>query len=264
MKKLISILTATVVMAIIILCPFNSVALTTSEANIPSETSTTEDITISPDKRVITSDKKELKNLMSKSKTKMTAAKRMEKAGYELDYNEGHPIIEAAQAEWRYANADYKFYKKAYDNLTWLEKVKKYPEAGKIWKRLKDAGYNDYVCAGILGNIMAEVGGQTLNIQPTLGSNGYYGMCQWSVIYFPGVVGRNLDGQCDFLLKNIKKTFNSWGFLYSSNFNYDSFCGLQNASAAARAFATCYERCASGSYGQREKNAIVAYKYFVV
>ena len=235
MKKLISILIATVVMAIIIFCPFNSVALTTSEANIPSETSTTEDITISPDKRVITSDKKELKNLMSKSKTKMKAAKRMEKAGYELDYNEGHPIIEAAQAEWRYANADYKFYKKAYNNLTWLEKA----------------------------NIMAEVGGQTLNIQPTLGSNGYYGMCQWSIIYFPGVVGRNLDGQCDFLLKNIKKAFNSWGFLYSSNFNYDSFCGLQDASAAARAFATCYERCASGSYGQREKNAIVAYKYFV-
>lgn len=262
MKKLINILIVTVVIAAIVFCPFNSVALTTSEANIPSETSTTEDITISPDKRVITSDKKELKNLMSNSKAKMDAAKRMEKAGYELDYNEGHPIIEAAQAEWRYANDDYEFYKKIYNNLIWLDKAKKYPIASKIWKRLQDAGYNDYVCAGILGNIMAEVGGQTLNIQPKINSNEYYGMCQWSIIYFPGVVGKDVNGQCDFLLKNIKKAFNSWGHLYGSNFDYDSFFRLQDAAAAARAFAVCYERCASFSYSQREKNAIVAYEYF--
>ena len=261
MKKLISILTVAVVTMTILLCPFDSVALTTSEANIPSETSTTENITISPDKRVITSDKKELKTLMSKSKAKMKAAKRMEKAGYELDYNEGHPIIEAAQAEWRYANDDYNFYKKIYDNLAWLDKAKKYPTASKIWKRLQDAGYNDYVCAGILGNIMAEVGGQTLNIQSKT-SDGYYGICQWSIIYFPGVVGKDVNGQCDFLLKNIEKAFNSWGHLYGSGFDYDEFCGLQSATAAARAFAVCYERCASFSYSQREKNAIVAYEYF--
>ena len=40
----------------------------------------------------------------------------------------------------------------------------KYPEAYKIWHYLKKLGYNDYVCAGIMGNIMAECGGQTLNI----------------------------------------------------------------------------------------------------
>ena len=39
-----------------------------------------------------------------------------------------------------------------------------YPEAYKIWHYLKKLGYNDYVCAGIMGNIMAECGGQTLNI----------------------------------------------------------------------------------------------------
>ena len=41
---------------------------------------------------------------------------------------------------------------------------------------MKELGWNDYVCAGIVGNLMAEVGGQTLNIDPQLG-NSYYGIC---------------------------------------------------------------------------------------
>ena len=47
----------------------------------------------------------------------------------------------------------------------WNERKIKNPIATEIWLYLKKQGYNDYVCAGILGNIMAEVGGQTLNIR---------------------------------------------------------------------------------------------------
>ena len=40
----------------------------------------------------------------------------------------------------------------------------KYSQATQVWNGLKALGLNDYVCAGIMGNIMAEVGGQTLDI----------------------------------------------------------------------------------------------------
>lgn len=46
------------------------------------------------------------------------------------------------------------------------ESYKKYPEATEVWIYLRHSlGYNEYVCAGILGNMMAEVGGGTLNLK---------------------------------------------------------------------------------------------------
>ena len=57
-----------------------------------------------------------------------------------------------------------------------------YDQARQVWNYLRDLGLNQYVCAGIIGNIMAEVGGQTLDISrwPIYSQNGYYGICQWS------------------------------------------------------------------------------------
>lgn len=237
--------------------------LTDSEDYIPSEILIQDNITVDADERVSTTSIKEVKALIQDCKDKKKAAKRMENAGYDLGYAEDHPIIQAAKLEWDYANEDLKYYKELLAKLEWNKKEKEYPNAAYIWSYLKDKGYNDYVCAGILGNIMTEVGGQTLNIKYTTSGNGYYGMCQWSVVYFPGVVGKDLQGQCKFLTKNIEKAFNTWGYLYSAGFGYAEFCALENASAAALSFARCYERCASGSYSQRQKNAEKAYEYFV-
>ena len=46
--------------------------------------------------------------------------------------------------------------------LIMKQKYNEYPVATEIWMFLKNCGYNDYVAAGILGNMMAEVGGNTL------------------------------------------------------------------------------------------------------
>ena len=146
------------------------------------------------------------------------------------------------------------------------KKKEKYPEAKKIWNYLtKDMKLNKYVAAGIMGNIMAEVGGQTLNIKPNLyGHKGtYYGICQWSGRYYPQVQGKNLDYQLSFLKKTIKSEFNSFGYKYKKGFNYTSFTKLKDAKQAALAFAKCYERCSSKYYSIRQTNAIKAYKYFV-
>lgn len=263
MKKIISIILAVVVgISIMIYSPAYANTLTTSEDYIPSETLIQGNITVVSEERVLTDNKAEVKKLMKSCKEKMNAAKKMKNAGYDLDYDDSHVIIKTAKKEWSNAKADYEHYKQLYDELCWQEKVDKYPVAAEIWSYLKAQGYNDYVCAGILGNIMTEVGGQTLNIKYWTSGDGYYGMCQWSIKYFPGVLGADLKGQCKFLSRNIEKAFNSWGYLYSSGFDYNSFCKLKNEKDVAYAFARCYERCSSASYSQRQANATKAYEYF--
>jgi hypothetical protein len=141
-----------------------------------------------------------------------------------------------------------------------------YPAAEYIWQYMKDLGWNDYVCAGVMGNLMAEVGGQTLNIQYNLYSSdgGYYGMCQWSKKYHSGIYGINdLNTQCDYLRDTIKYEIDTFGYKYQTNFNLEAFLNLTDAQQAALAFAKTYERCASGSYAVRQRNAITAYNYFV-
>ena len=132
-----------------------------------------------------------------------------------------------------------------------------------VWNYLKDAGYNDYVVAGIIGNMMAETGGQTLNLNWEAWSEGsYYGICQWSKKFFPEVIGQNLEGQLEFLLSNIKYEIDTFGYAYSSGFDFDSFLRLEDEREAALVFAKCYERCNSDYYSIRQDNATKAYEYF--
>ena len=148
------------------------------------------------------------------------------------------------------------------EETKWATKAAEYPAATQIWRYMKAQGWNDYVCAGIMGNLMAEVGGQTLDIRYTLSSSGYYGMCQWSRGY-SRVWGAGLETQCDFLRDTIKYEFDTYGFKYQKGFNFNSFLNMTDAQQAALAFAKSYERCGSGSYGVRQKNALKAYNYFV-
>lgn len=144
----------------------------------------------------------------------------------------------------------------------WEKRQNEYPAATTIWKYMKALGWNDYVCAGILGNIMAEVGGQTLKINYTSSSNSYYGMCQWNRAYSK-IWGAGLTSQCDFLRDTIKYEIDTYGKAYKKGFNFDSFLNLTDCRAAALAFAKSYERCGSGSYKIRQSNAVTAYNYFV-
>ena len=149
----------------------------------------------------------------------------------------------------------------------WSEKSGEYPVATQVWRYMKEElGWNDYVCAGVMGNMMAEVGGQTLNLQPYLyghSSANYYGLCQWSSRYYPSIQGADVDAQLDFLASTVKKELDTYGYLFRSGLDYEAFCNLTDAEDAAMAFAKAYERCGSGSYGVRQRNAIKAYNYFV-
>lgn len=156
----------------------------------------------------------------------------------------------------------------AIEAAKWETRKTEYPVATEIWLYMRDElGWNEYVCAGVMGNLMTETGGQTLNIDPSLyghGSNrGYYGICQWSKKYYPEVQGQNLQYQLDFLRDTVEYEFNTYGRLYQSGMKYEEFTQMTgDCRATALAFAKVYERCNSKYYSVRQTNAEKAYEYF--
>lgn len=152
-----------------------------------------------------------------------------------------------------------------YETKLWLDKESKYPAAAAIWKYMKTSlNWSDAACAGALGNMMEECGGQTFNIQWGIyNSYGHYGICQWSPKYYPEVMGLDLIGQLDFIANGIEQEFKTFGYMYQENFVYEDFLKLETPEEATVAFAKVYERC--GPYydcSQRIKNAQMAYDYF--
>ncbi len=275
---------------------------TTSEANIPSETSTeeatltagvtakmssilseawdtepyeieaTDTLTVGSSielqaeehERIETNDIDELKSLVAECTSRMEAATTMAESGKALGYEDDDPVLILAQQEYDNAESDLEYYQELLDAAKWAKKVAEYPEACQVWKYLTETmGLNDHVAAGILGNMMAEVGGQTLDLQIDCCERGYYGICQWRRVYMIyDITGGSLATQLDYLNSTIQDEFSVFGKLYSSGFDYEDFCNLDNEQTAAIAFAIVYERCGSGSYSVRKQNAITAYEYF--
>ena len=139
----------------------------------------------------------------------------------------------------------------------WAIRAAEYPEATTAWLYMKSLGWNDYVCAGIMGNIMSECGGQTLAINPYAYNSREHGggICGWLYCYFPEVQGQGLEFQLQYLADTMEEQM---GVNTTAN-----FLSLTNCRDAALTFAKRYERCNSGSYSLRQRNAETAYAYFV-
>lgn len=272
MKRIIAL-----VMAVTMFATTTAIALTTtSEDYIPSETTIEAKVVVENEPELVaydldyvnTNNKSELEQLIKDCQERKDNAVNMAAAARELGYAEDHPVILLAKDEWKNANDYLTLYQNKYNEIlkaeeeAWNKKKAEYPEASTVWLYLKDLGLNDYVIAGIMGNLMAEVGGQTLKLNPYLQSRSYYGMCQWNKAY-KEVWGANLDKQCEFLGQTIKYELDTYGGAYKKGFNYDSFLSLTDEKEAALAFAKCYERCGSDTYSIRQKNATNAYNYFV-
>lgn len=235
---------------------------TTSEDYIPSESIETVQLDGNFLKYVKTNDTNKLKKLMEEAEMRKAEAHNMAEAARACGYSETHPIITLAKREWSVANVLYNKYKEAYESIWYSE----YPVATEIWLYLtEELGYNNYVSAGILGNIMAEVGGGTLNIRYDLynSSRSHYGMCQWSMYYYPETKDLDLQGQLNYLAQTIADQITYAGSNYRPKFNYEQFLLIEDEQEAALAFACCYERCASRHYQVRIQYATIAYNYFV-
>ena len=211
----------------------------------------------------------QLQVLIDAERANKEAAHKLAESARKLGWPEESEPIASAKNEWSNAQLAIEAYKARYQELyaeseeaKWETKAAEYPTATQIWRYMKNLGWNDYVCAGIMGNLMAEVGGQTLDIQYWLKDNGYYGMCQWNKAY-SNIWGADLKTQCDYLKNTIKYEIDTFGYAYQKGFNFESFLNMSNERDAALAFAKCYERCGSGTYTIRQNNAEKAYNYFV-
>lgn len=137
------------------------------------------------------------------------------------------------------------------------EKKKEYPIATECWLMMKEQGWSNQICAGVLGNMMAECGGHTLDLKWNIGSDDYYGLCQWALEFSPNIKNASMQEQMGYLFSDIEKQFNYCGQ------NLNNFLKLTDVQIAALEFAMYYERCEESNYNVRMVDAITAYNYFM-
>ena len=130
---------------------------------------------------------------------------------------------------------------------------------------LRQNGYSAEVACGIIGNMMVETSGGSLNLEPIIYSPGgsFYGLCQWSKSRKP----KSTDGsdasfeeQLAYLHEDIPAQFKAFGKAFKTS--HEKFLELKDPAKAALIFAKVYERCGEGSYGARKRAAVTAYEYF--
>ena len=147
----------------------------------------------------------------------------------------------------------------------WAKCYEEYPVATQVWLYLTDiCKYNNYVAAGLIGNMMNECGGNTLDLHYEWyggSAKTFYGLCMWSTYYAPKVSGLDLDEQLQYLSDTIENEFKNWGKLYQKGFTYEKFLNTTNAGNAAAAFMKIYERPGPISETVRRLNAYKAYKW---
>lgn len=154
------------------------------------------------------------------------------------------------------------------EDLLWTKRWEECPEATAIWLQMKSYGWTDAVCAGIMGNIMRETGGDTLeyitsNIYNK--SKSHYGLCQWAKRYYPQIQPTetwtpSTTEQIEFLrytINNQKTLHHSYGF------TEEYLLTATDYREVAKKFCDGYERPAENST-RRENNAEKAWKYFVL
>ena len=143
-----------------------------------------------------------------------------------------------------------------------LEKEHYY--ATKVFKYFKKRGFTNEAVAGIIGNMMIETSGGTLDLKPNVysKSGNYYGLCQWSKKYYPEAHGLSFRQQLDYLFETMPWEFKTFGWLYKDGFTLSDFKKMTNVEEAAIAFTKVYERCSPASYELRKQAAIKAYNYF--
>lgn len=207
----------------------------------------------------------ELQQLLEESLQRQESAMKMADAARECGYPEDHPIIILAEQEWANAYELSLIYQAEIDATKLAKAWDEYPVATEVWLYLTNAmGYSDYVAAGIIGNMMAECGGLTLNLDWTA-TNRYsdcYGLCQWHPKYHREVQGANLQKQLEYMSYSFPAILDRYAFEYQKGFTYKDFLNLTSASEAAEAFCIIYER--PGVYDPyRGELADQAYSYFV-
>lgn len=142
-----------------------------------------------------------------------------------------------------------------------------YPEARLIWNTIKSWSYSDNVVAGIIGNMMAEVGGGTLAGLSNWHTDGCgYGLIQWTSgrqRLLKQLYGArpNIEQQLQFIKNEL--TGQNGVNRQVTEAQYNELLNAGSPEAAAMTFAKYYERCGSSYRAKRQTFARTAYNYFV-
>lgn len=177
-------------------------------------------------------------------------------------------IVEVAQEPLKEVPKPYSKIEEPEPEDEYLDKIQKWEEeyyyATNVWKYLRQRNFSQEATCGIIGNMMIETSGGTLNLKPNIysPSGNYYGLCQWSKKYYPEAHELSFEQQLEFLLNNIEWEINTFGKNYKKGFDYEAFLKIDDPAKAALAFAKSYERCGPASYELRQEAAVKAYNYF--
>ena len=145
-----------------------------------------------------------------------------------------------------------------------------YPEAQLIWNTMISWGWTPETCAGIIGNMMAEIGGGTLNLSNWNSNGGCgYGLIQWTSGRRSTIKGRygsypTIEQQLIFMRDELFGTNNTRQQVSSSVLNrIMNTNGNETPESIAFCFASNYERCVSRYRARRQEYARIAYDYFM-
>lgn len=148
----------------------------------------------------------------------------------------------------------------------WEERREEYPIATEVWLYMKNEfGWSDIVCAGIMGNLMRETGGDTFYLKPETNTNMGLGLVQWTGQRKEDVLNKygrtpSIAEQLEFIKDELYGT--NGVRQQVSDWQRDRIFNAKTAEKCAAEFARWFERPASTNYAKRKANATRAYKYF--
>ena len=254
---------------------------TFSEADIPSETTfpeptEPEEVVIVLDtvvvERVEPTTYDEANSLLDEATKHQETAQMVIDGLTELGYEPDHPAIVMAYAELENRTADVAYYQEK--QIEWEEihkwevRASEYPVATQVWLYMKEEfGWSDTVCAGIMGNMMAECGGcWTQDLDWQANTQHGMGLVQWIGGRRAQLINRygsnpTVKEQLNFVKDELYGTNGVTQQVTDSQL--DKIMNASSPEECAFAFASYYERCAEQHRAPRRGYARTAYEYFV-
>lgn len=254
---------------------------TFSEADIPSETTfpeptEPEEVVIILDtvvvERVEPTTYDEANSLLDEATKRQETAQMVLDGLIELGYEPDHPAIVMAYAELENRTADVAYYQEKQAEWEeihkWEVRASEYPVATQVWLYMKEEfGWSDTVCAGIIGNMMAECGGcWTQDLDWDVSSSSGYGMIQWlggrkQQLFNIYGSSPSVEDQLNFIKDELYGTNGVTKQVTDSQLN--KIMNAESPEDCAYAFACYFERCGEGHRWVRRDYARRAYDYFV-
>ena len=255
---------------------------TISEAYIPSESSEPV-LETEPEEEIIILENVEVERVESATLDEANTAlenavfrRDTTKSVYEglllLGYDIEHPAVVMAKTDFENAEADVEYYTEQQlirqEEENWRVRAEEYPVATQAWLYMKnELGFSDIVCAGIMGNMMAECGGcWTSDLDWDASSSSGYGMIQWlggrkQQLFSIYGDTPSVENQLDFVKDELYGTNGVTKQVTDSQL--DKIINAETPEDCAYAFACYYERCGEGHRWVRRDYAKRAYEYFV-